>query len=192
MPVDLEVPLEVPAEEPVSFVPDIDAAAQHHEEPDDDDEAPSFLDFRKTGGIHLVLEGTKHRLRSPRMRDYRHLIGLWREEAEILEETSQGLQAFLEATDEDMKARAEAGEDNRSAEERAAWRAKNRELGTAIREATEAAGNRWWGHVVGTLGVTDTDKAVDIEDLPVFLASVDLVNRTLSHWRSVPSRSGGR
>lgn len=150
---------------------------------DDDEDLPSYLDFRPTGGIHLVIEGEKRRLRAPRMRDYRRLYEAWAEEAEPLDAKSAELTDFLQrVTDPDRP-------DPKLTDEE---RAEDKRLGQEIRRMTEDAAIRWWTETIQTLGVTDADKALDPDDLPTFLATADAVTQALTHWRSVPSRSGAR
>ena len=155
-------------------------------EPDDD--KGDYLDLRPNGGVHLVVDGVKHRLRSPRMRDYRKLVGIWRDEAEALEAKSEELQGFLEAMLTAGDEREKEGKPRLTEEDRAT----DRRLGMEIRELTEDAAIRWWTEAVATLGVTDRDREVEADDLPVFCATVESVNDVLGHWRSVPSRSGAR
>lgn len=146
-----------------------------------DDEPESYIDYRATGGIHIVLDGEKRRLRAPRMRDYRYLYELWREEVEALEEASTELTAFLTRV-------ADQPEGLLSDEDKA----EDRRLGRQVRVGTEDATLRWWVQAIATLGVTDLDKAAEADDLPVFLTTAASVNSALDHWRQVPSRSGAR
>jgi hypothetical protein len=152
------------------------------------DDEETYVDFRPTGGLHVVVDGVKRRLRTPRMRDYRHLYELWREEAETLEEASEELQTFLTELLAAGDERETAGQPRITEAERA----RDRELGRKIRVATEDAALRWWAEAIRTLGVTETDRTVDADDLPVFTSTSDSVNQVLNHWRSVPSRSGAR
>lgn len=154
----------------------------------DEEELENYLDLRPTGGMHVVSDGHKRRLRAPRMRDYRKLYELWRDEAEALEVMSEELQEFLTRTMAAGDEREARGERRVTEEEKA----EDRRLGQKIRVATEDAALRWWAEAIATLGVTTTDQAADAEDLPVFLATADSVNMALNHWRSVPSRSGAR
>lgn len=157
--------------------------------PIDADEADNYLDLRKNGGMHVVSDGQKRRLRAPRMRDYRKLTQLWREEAETLETQSEELQRFLEGMFARGEEREAAGQPRITDEERA----EDRRLGRMVREQTEDACLRWWAEAIRTLGVTANDCEVDgDDDLPVFLATVDSINQVLTHWRTVPSPSGAR
>lgn len=159
---------------------------------DDDTETETYVDFRPTGGLHVVVDGVKRRLRTPRMRDYRHLYELWREEAERLEEASEELQVFLTELLAVGDEREKAGQPRITEAERA----RDRELGRKVRVATEEAALRWWVETIRTLGVNDADRRLDDDDpagdLPVFMAGAESVNQALNHWRSVPSRSGAR
>lgn len=152
------------------------------------DEAESYIDFRKTGGIHIVLDGEKKRLRAPRMRDYRKLYELWREEAEELEASTEELQAFMTEVMGKGDERTARGEPAITPEEHK----RDRELGRKVRVATEDASLRWWSATIAALGVDPKDRDVDVDDLPVFLTTAESVNEALTHWRSVPSRSGAR
>lgn len=152
------------------------------------DEKDSYLELRATGGMHLVIEGQKRRLRPPRMRDYRKLYELWSDEADALDAKSQELSAFLARTMASGDEREARGERRITDEERA----EDRKLGQEIRQLTEDAALRWWAETIRTLGVTANDCEVDPDDLPVFLAGADAVNQALGHWRAVPSRSGAR
>jgi hypothetical protein len=154
----------------------------------DDDEAPSYIEHRKNGGIHLVIDGRKRRLRTPRMRDYRLLVEAWHDEVEPIEAKSQELQDFLMELVQRSDQREEAGQARLSEEDRA----RDRQLGQEVRQMTEEATIRWWTLVIQTLGVTDADQDVDADDLPVFLTASDSVMAAIDHWRSVPSRSGVR
>lgn len=49
----------------------------------------------------------------------------------------------------------------------------------------------WWGDVVVVLCDDDLPLPADVDDLPVWLLSADLVTRTMNHWREVPYLSGG-
>jgi hypothetical protein len=152
------------------------------------EEEDSYLEPRPTGGMHLVIDGHKRRLRPPRMRDYRKLYELWSEEADALDVKSAELNAFLTRMMALGDEREGRGERRVTDEERA----EDRRLGQEIRQMTEDAALHWWAETIRTLGVTPTDCDVDQDDLPVFLAGADAVNLALNHWRKVPSRSGVR
>lgn len=154
----------------------------------EDAETETLLDFRKNGGVHLVIDGVKRRLRTPRMRDYRHLYELWSDAADELDGKSEELQEFMLAVMGRGDEREARGEQRITEEERQT----DRRLAKEVRKATEAAACRWWVETIRTLGVTERDQEITEDDLPVFLTNSDSINAMLDHWRKVPSRSGAR
>lgn len=155
---------------------------------DEADEAENYVDHRKNGGAHLVIDGEKRRLRTPRMRDYRKLYALWSDLADELDKMSVELQAFLLEVMGQGDEREARGEPRITEDEKA----RDRHLAQRVREATEDAAMTWWAECIRTLGVTPSDRDVEADELPVFLSTAESINQMLDHWRTVPSRSGAR
>ena len=146
--------------------------------------AKEGIDLRPDGGVHLWLDGTKHRLRRPRGREFRKLREELQDHLDVINETSDEnltwSQALLDRGDE----REARGEPRITSEERA----EDRRRGRAMRDMTENLLRGWWLSVIATLAVEARD--VDAEDLPPWLTGPAQAMLLLEHWRSVPSLSG--
>ena len=154
----------------------------------DVENAKEGIDLRPDGGVHLWLDGTKHRLRRPRAREVRKL----REELEDRLDTINSAADEAARWAEALQARGDEREQNDQPRITDTERAEDRRQGRALRDLTENELAGWWLSVVATLAVTDNGTAptLDADDMPLWLASVQQASAVLDHWRTNPSLSG--
>lgn len=168
-------------------------------------ERPEGIEFRDDGTIAAVIEGQVHRLRRPKIREFRQLVEAARDIQDQVTVRAQELQAVLErirAEQQTIDAEAEAddGDDLDEREARSADRGQR--LGKLrVRDREESSqfsdwqDELWSGWLVDTFGLlADTplaDEGETLDDgLPVWLLSRDLPPKMIGHWRTVPSHSG--
>ena len=144
------------------------------------------IDLRPDGGVHLWLDGTKHRLRRVRPREFRKLREELEDRLDSINIASDDAAKWSEALFARGAEREERGEPRITDEERAEDRRRGRELRNLMED--ELAG--WWTSVVATLAVGDGDVTLDTEDLPPWLITTQQANDVLNHWRTNPSLSG--
>lgn len=155
---------------------------------DEQDDPREELDLRPNGTVHVWLEGVKHRLRRPRLREFRHLRESFQDAADEIQALAEEAQQFHERQVARLEQRRQEDPDSRlTAEEKL----EDRRLSRKLTEQTEELMLGWWADVFATL-TPDGHHQPDPDDLPPWLGSTQAAGKLIGHWRAVPSRSGGR
>ena len=154
----------------------------------DDGNPKEGIDLRPDGGVHVWLDGTKHRLRRPRGREFRKLREELEDRLDAINVAADESAAWSDRLQQLGDEREEKGEPRITGEERGEDRRRGREL----RDLTESEMAGWWASVITTLAV-ESSKAEDVQDaddMPPWLISPGQATTVLDHWRSAPSLSG--
>lgn len=151
----------------------------------DDNEHREGVQLKPSGAIVVYLDGEPHRLRRPRMREYRRLREKLQEAMDDMADLADEHDEWQRALNTRSEARDVAGEPTVTADERA----EQRKRGIALRDNRESFMLSWWLEVGRTL----TDKwPDDVDDLAVWMGESASSASILNHWRNLPSLSGTR
>lgn len=154
--------------------------------PSTDNEGREGIELLSSGAIRVWIDGSEHKLRRPRVREFRQL-------RETLQDALDDISALADEVDRAQRAmadevddRVEKGGDSLTLEERKANRDRGRELTTRREELLLA----WWAKV-GELLCESTAWPV-VDEMPVWMGATESSTELVTHWRSVPSLSGVR
>lgn len=160
---------------------------------DDDEELPrEGIDLRANGTIHLWIDGTKYRIRRPRLREFRRIREDYQEALDLITAASNENDLW----EKDLVDRvAERRKVDPSAGMTWEERAEDQKRGRELTETVERAMLGWWVVVLEVLG-HDGNPPLDAEDptsdLTPWLGNSVIANKAIGHWRSAPSLSGVR
>lgn len=137
---------------------------------------PDGFELINNGTARLVVDGQVWRLRRPKLGEFRKL-------REALDERDDAhLRIISEHRSEDKPA------DDADAEEKLAFTLGARARGRAISEQVAALNVEWLGEALRLL--CDREPPA-VDDWPAGMDESGTISALVSHWRSVPLRSGG-
>ena len=148
--------------------------------PAEPDEPVEGITFRENGSVSVHVAGTEVRLRPALLDDYAVLVQSWREATDELRVLSDDAVAWSNA----LQAELAEGEGRMPTPDE---RAEDTKRGREITDRTDELVIGWWKTAIARMAPPET--------VPVLAAwMVDPVHVTavIEHWRTRPSRSGGR
>lgn len=184
--------------------------------PPDDDElewevAKEGLALNANGTIHLWIDGTKRRLRRPRLREFRSIREAFQEATDAISVESDRADQWEKEITETVRLRRET---NPAANLTLQERQEDQRRGRSLADFIEREMLGWWVHVIDTLGhehnaPLEWEHVGDCQDpdgqhdhrncekdrtigLTPWLASTKTANTVINHWRAAPSLSGVR
>lgn len=141
-------------------------------------EIPDGVELNKDGTVTITTDGSRCRLRRPKLGEFRKLRELLHEREDnrlrILAE-----QAAVETT------KPEKDED---AETKLAYTLEVARRGRAVTDAMSELNITWLSAAIDMLA---KDSAPAVDDWPSGMDSSEFVAALVDHWRAVPLRSGG-
>lgn len=145
-----------------------------------DDDPREGITFRDNGSVSLHVNGSEIRLRPALLEDYSELVGLWRDATDELRVLSDVAVAWSN----DLMAELAEGEGRQPTPDE---RAEDVKRGREITDRTDELVVDWWKQAIGRMAAPET-----IPVLAAWMVDPATITQTIEHWRSVPSRSGGR